>query len=103
MGSSVTNNGVMVTDGLFTAVVDFGAGMMDGTARWLEVAVRSAGSGAEFTRLDPRQPLAPAPNAQYALTPAAPQGPEGAVGPLARIEDTSRCMTVMRKSGGSCI
>ncbi len=81
VGSSVTNTGVVVTDGLFTTVVDFGAGVMDGTARWLEVAVRPAGGGAEFTRLDPRQPLAAAPYAQYALTPAGPQGPPGPQGP----------------------
>ncbi len=81
VGATQTNAGVTVAEGVFTTIVDFGPGLLDGTARWLEVAVRPAGSGAEFTRLDPRQPLAAAPYAQYALTPAGPQGPEGPQGP----------------------
>lgn len=88
VGATQTNAGVTVAEGVFTTVVDFGPGLLDGAARWLELAVRPAGSSAEFTRLDPRQPLAAAPYARYALTPAGSQGPEGPAGPQGPKGDT---------------
>ncbi|MEI6075922.1 MAG: FG-GAP-like repeat-containing protein [Verrucomicrobiota bacterium] len=54
-----------VTNGLFTVTLDFGWGVFDGNARWLELAVQPAG-GTNFTTLAPRQALMPAPMAQYA-------------------------------------
>ncbi len=48
-----------VTSGLFTATLDFGAGIFDGNPRWLEVTV----SG---TTLSPRQAITSAPYAQRA-------------------------------------
>jgi len=60
-----SNATVGVTNGLFTALVDFGAGVLDGTDRWLEVGVRTNGSGS-FVILVPRQALAATPYAQYA-------------------------------------
>jgi Chaperone of endosialidase len=62
----LTNAATPVTNGLFTVTLDFGA-VFDGTALWLEIAVRTNGAGA-FTQLNPRQPLTPAPFAFYALT-----------------------------------
>ena len=56
----------IVTDGLFTVQVDFGAGAFDGNSRWLAVAVKCDGEK-NYTALDPRQALTPAP---YALTAA---------------------------------
>lgn len=67
MGTALTNAVTPVANGLFTVTLDFGAGVFDGNARWLEIAVRPAGGGA-FTLLTPRQPLAPAPHALYAST-----------------------------------
>jgi len=67
VGSTLTNAATPVANGLFTVALDFGAGVFDGNARWLEIAVRPAGGGA-FTSLTPRQPLAPAPHALYAPT-----------------------------------
>lgn len=55
-------NGVGVTNGLFTARIDFGAGAFTGPARWLEVSVRPAGVG-NFTTLNPRQELTSSPYA----------------------------------------
>ena len=64
VGSSLTNAATSVTNGLFTVTLDFGAAFT-GNARWLEIGVRTNGSGA-FATLAPRQPLTPSPYALYA-------------------------------------
>jgi trimeric autotransporter adhesin len=46
--------GVTVTNGVFSVLIDFGAGAFPGADRFLEIAVRPAGSGS-FTTLTPRQ------------------------------------------------
>jgi hypothetical protein len=48
--------------GTFTTALDFGQGVFDGNARWLEIAVRTNG-GSSFTPLSPRQPLTATPYA----------------------------------------
>ena len=63
----VTNNGVVLTNGLFTTVVDFGAGVFTGSSNWLEIAVETNG-GPVFATLKPRQQMTPAPYAIYAET-----------------------------------
>ena len=40
----VTNNGVIVTNGLFTVLIDFGPGVFTGETNWLEIAWRPTGS-----------------------------------------------------------
>src|SRR5437588_9302853 len=77
----ITNAPTSVSNGLFTITLDFGPSAFDGTAHWLEIAVRPGGSAGGFTPLNPRQPLTPAPYALYALTPAGPEGPQGPAGP----------------------
>ena len=77
----LTNAATAVNNGLFTITLDFGPNAFDGTAHWLEIAVRPGGSTGTFTPLNPRQPLTPAPYALYALTPAGPEGPQGPAGP----------------------
>lgn len=62
--------GVTVTGGLFTLTLDFGAGVFNGQARWLLLAVRPSGAGS-LTALTPRQPVTPAPYAAYAANAAA--------------------------------
>lgn len=52
-----------VIDGLFTLPLDFGPNAFNGQARWLEISVRLADTGA-YTTLQPRQQIYPAP---YAL------------------------------------
>lgn len=79
VGPVVVKLAVTVTGGFFTTSLDFGPGVFDGAARWLELAVRPAG-GAGYTSLAPRQPLAAAPYALYAMTPAGPKGDTGATG-----------------------
>jgi len=61
----LTNSAVAVSNGLFTVALDFGGGIFTGDARWLEIAVRTNGSGA-FTALSPWQSLTATPYALYA-------------------------------------
>jgi trimeric autotransporter adhesin len=62
-GSLLTNSATAVSNGLFTATLDFGNQFPDAN-RWLEIGVRTNGGGSFFT-LSPRQALTPAP---YAIT-----------------------------------
>ena len=61
----VINSATSVSNGLFTAIVDFGPGVFNGQALWLDVSVSPAGSNT-FTELTPRQPLASTPYAVLA-------------------------------------
>jgi hypothetical protein len=51
---------ITVDDGYFTTLLDFGQ-TFQGEARYLEVRVRTAGTGDPFTTLTPRQALTPVP------------------------------------------
>jgi hypothetical protein len=62
----VTNANVAVSNGVFTTKIDFGEAAYNGDKRFLQIAVRPAGSGA-FTTLSGRQEITPAPYAIYAL------------------------------------
>lgn len=66
VGEPLTNAVVGVTNGGFTLALDFGAGAFNGEARWLEIAVRTNGSAADFTLLSPRQALTPTPYSLHA-------------------------------------
>jgi len=79
----VTNSPVGVTNGLFTSTLDFGAGVFDGNARWLEIAVRPNGTAAEFTLLSPRQELTPTPYTLYAPTAGVAGNATYVTGPVA--------------------
>jgi hypothetical protein len=61
------NLAVLVTNGLFTTGMDFGAENFNGANRWLEINVRTNGGG-PFTTLAPRQLLTPSPYAVAANT-----------------------------------
>ncbi len=65
VGSPVTRAPVIVTNGNFTVLLDFGA-VFDGEARWLEIGVRTNGSSSSYSTPSARQPLTPAPYALYA-------------------------------------
>src|SRR5882672_8470384 len=64
VGFTLTHSAVGVSNGLFTVLLDFGIGVFTGADRWLEISVRTNGSGA-FAVLNPRQPVTAAP---YAVT-----------------------------------
>jgi hypothetical protein len=61
VGPGIVLGSVPVTNGLFTVQLDFG-NIFDGTARWLQLAVRTNGATA-FSPLSPRQALTPTPYA----------------------------------------
>ena len=58
---------IPVTNGVFTAALDFGANVFGGAGCWLEIGVRPAGLEADFVTLNPRQAIRAAPYAIYAL------------------------------------
>jgi formylglycine-generating enzyme required for sulfatase activity len=64
LGSSIagplTNSATSLSNGLFTVLLDFGGSPFTGQNLWLEIAVRTNGSGS-FATLSPRQRLTPAP------------------------------------------
>jgi len=64
-GTLVSLTAVPVNDGKFHAVLDFGTSAFDGTARWIEVAVRTNGAG-NYSYLSPRQPVLSVPYAVQA-------------------------------------
>jgi len=66
VGPILTNLDTTVSGGLFSTTLDFGVVPFDGTAYWLELGVRPAGSADPFTLLSPRQALTAAPYALYA-------------------------------------
>jgi hypothetical protein len=65
VGTAITNAAMTISNGIFTAILDFGTNAFDGSARWIEIAVRQ-GPGV-FTVLSPRQSVAATP---YAVTAA---------------------------------
>lgn len=68
-GLAALKTSVSISNWLFGATRDFGSGTLNGSARWLEIAVRASGSGS-FTALHPRQAITAALMAFSALTPA---------------------------------
>jgi hypothetical protein len=71
-GAALATNqrpGVSVSGNIFTVRLDFGANL-DGQSRWLEIAVKPAGSANPFSVLNPRQPITSAPYAIRSLNAA---------------------------------
>jgi alpha-galactosidase len=62
----ITNASVAVSNGIFTASMDFGSGVFTGDPRWLEIAVRTNGSVSPYVTLAPRQALTATPYSLYA-------------------------------------
>jgi len=70
IGGAVNVAPLAVSNGLFTATLDFGSSAFDGSPRWLQVGVRVLGDVNPHTQLSPRQPLTSAPYALQALNAA---------------------------------
>ncbi len=65
VGGPLTSSATTISNGLFAVALDFGAGIFNGADRWMEITVRTNGSGA-FAALSPRQALTPSPYAIFA-------------------------------------
>ncbi len=74
-----------VSEGMFMLDLDYGPSAFDGSARFLEIGVRSVMSGGAYIILSPNTSIASAPVAQFALDgnegPQGPQGIQGDQGP----------------------
>lgn len=66
IGSTVSANGVAVSNGIFSVSLDFG-NQFPGTGRFLEIRVQPSGSTG-FTTLTPRQPVTSSPYSVKTLT-----------------------------------
>jgi hypothetical protein len=66
-GTTLVNPTVQVAAGSFSVTLNFGAPVFDGTARFLEIGVRPAGSANPYTVLAPRQTLTSSPYAIQTL------------------------------------
>jgi len=67
VSGALTNSTTAVSNGQFTVMLDFGGGVFTGPGRWLQLEVRTNGSGA-FTTLTPRQQIMPMPYGTMAKT-----------------------------------
>jgi hypothetical protein len=73
-GATITNPTVPVASGVFSVQLDFGQGVFDGSARYLEIAVRPAGSKDPYTTLSPRQAITATPYSVRSMNAAAADG-----------------------------
>jgi len=88
--------GLSVTNGLFAALLDFGAGPVSGDALWLRIGVKPTGADTPFQVLSPRQPLTPAPYALWAAS--AGSAPASAL--TGTVADTTLSSNVVLLSSG---
>ena len=78
VGTSNEVNDLVMTNGLFTVTLDFGATPFRGSERWLQIAARPGASTGAYTNLVPRQPITATPYAVYSAS-AATAGSAGSV------------------------
>lgn len=90
----ITLSATPVSNGLFSATIDFGPGYFDGTPYWLEIGARTNNSNLPFSILTPRQALSAVPYALYATN-------SGAVGgqPSSAFAPASGSSSYVAKSG----
>ena len=86
VGSALTNAPTGVTNGLFQVSLNFGSSVFDGSARWMELGVRTNGSTAAFTTLTPRQLITATP---YAVRAASFSGTLASTNLTGKINDTN--------------
>jgi hypothetical protein len=85
VGGTVTVAPLGVTNGLFTTALDFGSGVFDGSARWLQLGVRANGDTNEYAVLSPRQLITATP---YAVRAANYTGTQAATNLTGTIPDS---------------
>jgi hypothetical protein len=80
IGPALSLANTSLSEGRFTADLDFGAAAFSAQTRYLEIDVRHPAGSGDFVTLSQRQPMHPAPVAHYALAGnAGPQGPSGII------------------------
>ena len=99
LAGPITNAPVVVSNGLFTTLIDFGPGVFIGNSTWLQVAVTTNVSTSPFVALSPLQQLTPTPNAIYAET-ADAAGLEGTI-PTGDLSGTYGSPVTLNNSGNS--
>ena len=77
IGPMIQPQAAAIVNGRFTSQLDFGSGVFNGDARWLEIDVRVPAGGGVWTKLSPRTLLAAVPYALYALNASSVAGPTG--------------------------
>jgi len=102
VGATQSKEDVVVTNGLFTVDLDFGASAFNGDARWVEIAVRAGASTGVHTVLSPRQAVSPAPYALFAKAAGGIAVPFAATGTLAG-SGTTGLFTVTQTGTGVAI
>ncbi len=101
-GSTLVVEDALVSDGIFSVELDFGAGPFAGDQLWIEVGVRNGSEMGGFTELLPRQKLTATPYALHAeMVPAGSIGTteisNGSIGAIDIIASQ-----VQRRITGSC-
>lgn len=66
IGPTVTVEDAPVSNGTFSALLDFGLAAFDGAPRWIELAVRPGASAGSYSTLTPRQKVTATPYAMRA-------------------------------------
>ena len=67
VGKPISVAPVFISNGLFTAILNFGSGVFNGAPRWLEISLTPFGSDQPAVTLSPRQRIMPTPYALFAL------------------------------------
>jgi len=83
IGGELNKEDVTVANGLFAVELDFGSGVFNGEARYLEFGVRPGANTGAYTILSPRRPLLAVPYALYSLASAGGSGGNPAYGAAA--------------------
>src|SRR5207249_3928845 len=73
--ASISNPTVLMSNGVFSVLLDFGSAVFTGADRYLEIGVRPAGDTNPYTTLAPRQLIAVTPYAIRATTAGNVTGP----------------------------
>ncbi|EEF59779.1 hypothetical protein [Pedosphaera parvula] len=67
VGGPVTNAATIISNGLFNVLLDCGDGVFNGSARWIQIGVRTNGDSGAFMLLTPRQPVSSTPYAMQSI------------------------------------